>query len=400
MLRGAVYTSLVPHVVYPSIPDRSTRSLWTMFWLLLWFALSQIALWLWFAAQPPAERLPYYTTIDDVTAMIERMERDPRPTVAFVGGSVVWGASTPEETQTIPAAFARQVPQNVGVYNFGLVGARPFDELLLLAAIRDAADMIIMDYNYVFGLPLSLEDMQADRGTYLRLKPLLDRYGDDLFRLAPATESCLQTYDIAQPAAQHSFEAILQTFLERWLPIFRYRSRIHAALIGAHPTIAFEEIVLRGANVLSGQLSFAEMWRFAPPVSDTGSWVPTDDAAEEEYVAHLQTTAYPSDSFHACLLSAAFPDILSTLPLFRSYLTPLNPRMFPEKHVHSVYTSNIAVLREEFQSVPLLILDDRLTSGEAFSDSTHLTPAGNESLAEVLYDAWRTDFPLSSRDAL
>jgi lysophospholipase L1-like esterase len=101
---------------------------------------------------PAIPRLPA-DDFDTLSLWKNQMTRDDGFKVVFLGDSVVHGGGVPEEKETIPAYFSRQLSillpdKQVKVYNFSLPGCTPADTYNILRFIADTRpDLVIYDDN-------------------------------------------------------------------------------------------------------------------------------------------------------------------------------------------------------------------------------------------------------------
>lgn len=384
-----LYTETVPFVDYPSVPSVGSSRLPALAWAVMFFVLLNALIAAMFRPAEKFQRFSYHTSYEEIREVIDRMKQDPRKKIVFVGGSVMWGDATPDPMQTIPAEFQQLLPPDVAAYNLGLIAGRPLDEFLLAYELRDVADLVIADYNYEFGLAITHE-RSLERSTYLRMQQLMTVHGHAFLEDVPETEECFAESGIVPPSTGGGWmEQFVQQFVSGIVPIVRMKDRVNDALFGQHPALLIERIGLGLSDLSRGAITLSDLVSAPEHRIDPEPWVSTGSTDEQAYIDQLTTERYERDQLLLCMTRAFATYAAETDLPFVAYLTPLNPAMFPDLSSVPVHQQNLDVLGETFGSMQFETIDGSTLRPEHFADSTHLTPAGNQELARILFERLR-----------
>lgn len=387
----------MPSIVYPHSVDVPRNRIFSLAWAVLFFVIINVFIALHFSDHPSFRRFPYHATYEDVRGIFDIIRHDPRRKIVFLGGSVMWGASSGDPAFTIPAFFKEHLPPDVSVYNLGLVAARPLDAMLIMFALRDSVDLFVQDYNYTFGSFQPRDLLLREPATYIHLSPLLSAHADGLFGSIPAMRACMQQFDLPLPATTSSAgEATLQSMLEHSVPIFHFKDRINERLFGEHPLLLIEKAgdVFGGhiGDLLDGSLRWSALMVSMTPEAElvnTVPWQPTRTQKEGDFRRLFQSEVFTGRELLDCQ-TRAFAQFAASarLPLV-SYITPNNPTMFPELAASPTHRRNLKLLESQFAGTTLYDLDDQTFPGQYFTDDTHLTPFGYKQLADLLFQHLR-----------
>ena len=385
------YNPPVPPVDYPSIWQIPGRRLWAFAWAAFFLVvINLLVAWMERDRGDAFTRFHYHVSYEEVRDVLDRIIADPRRKVVFLGGSVLWGTATPDPARTVPGAFRALIPDDVVVYNLGMIGARPLDVFLLAHQLRGHADAIIIDENYLFGESLTRERLLREPETYLRIRQLLYTHNGDFFAAVPEAHACFVRYEAPLPSALSFGEARLQALTERWIPLLHYKDRLNDRLFGQHPLLLADRFLLDGGDVLRGKQSIALLLRPPEERMNIQPWKKTDpvDAA---YVHRYEHMRFTGREFLDCLSRALTTSAaVAHLPILL-YVTPKNPGMFPHLQGTPVHAHNIRSLLSLFTGLRAVSLDDGSIPADHFADATHLTPEGNALLAHKILDAFRPD---------
>ena len=378
-------------VAYPSVRAVPPERLWSLLWAVFFLLLLNIGIALLFRDNEPFVRFRYHTSYQDVRSVLETIAQDPRRKVVFLGGSVMWGSSTEDPSRTIPAAFRRHLPPDTAVYNLGMIGGRPLDSFLLAFLLQGKVDLFVLDYNYQFGAPVARERLLREPSTYVRLQELYHAHAPPLFGAIPGLHTCMEQFDLPLPAAPSIGEPTLRRWMERVLPVLRYKDRINDALFGQHPLLFIEQAGLHAGDLAAGTLRLRDLFSVPEEQIDPTPWQPKGTADEAAYRETVEAEVFSGTELLDCQ-SRAFAQYASKqqLPVV-TYILPNNPAMFPGFKASPIHARNIDRLLTLFHGTSVHNLDTQTLPGSLFTDSTHLTPEGNERFARDLFETIRRD---------
>lgn len=357
----------------------------TIGWMAFFFMLINATVFLMFSETKKFERFHYHVSYEEIRTQIDAIKHDPRKKIVFIGGSVMWGASTPDALNTIPAEFQKLIPETMSVYNLGLIGVRPVDEYLLAWLLKDDADLIILDENYEFGFETPHERLLREPETYVRMQQLFNAEGPAFLDAMPEMQTCLEKNGLPLPKTKGTIETSLRKTMERGLPVLRYKDRINDVLFGRHPSLLVDDLLTRASDIARGTYDIRSVLRPPEARIDPAPWKPTHSESETSVREHFLRTTFNADSLLLCL-SASFGSQTDTLGVPTVvYLTPNNPGLFPGLHGSKIHNDNIELLTRMFGSKVFANMDDGSIDASLFADSTHLTPEGNAVLARKLW---------------
>lgn len=384
---------------YPRIFAVNGSRLYALLWAAVFLVLINIGIACMFGKETLPERFHYHAFYEEVTDAIDAVRAETRPTAVFVGGSVLWGAGSKDAGKSVPAEFARLVGSGVAVYNLAMVAGRPIDSYLISYLLKDSADLIVADYNYEFGLPLTHDRLVSDRGTYVRMGQLYDTFGPEMFHEIPAMKACLTDRGLPVPGHDNRAEAGVRSFYERNIPVFQYKDRVNDALFGQHPLSMVEFVPLRFAQRIRASESFslafvAGLFKSPEGLIKEEPWKPGVSPVKE----NLVTTVFNANDLQSCLGRAWSAYAIDSARQFTTYLLPNNPVMYPTMHASEIHAQNVMHLRTVFNNVPFYNFDDGTMSGDSFTDSTHLTASGSAAFARRLFDVLQADGRIPSAD--
>ncbi len=371
---------------YPQVRSVPRNRLFAVAWAVFFLILINGIIWVWFHGRPLGQRLPQHTSSGDVEQLLTAIRNDPRRKVVFIGGSILWGATTPDTRDTIPAAFASLLPKDVTVYNVGMIAARPLDEYLIAEQLQGHADLLILDYNYAFGFPIAPDRLLREPETYVRQSSLLQAHFHELLVAMPDISECFSRSGLSLPLSSSTIEQTLRSWYERNIPLFRYKDLLNSRLFGQHPTLLIQRTILALSSALTGRAPFPSVHSLLLPPEeaiDPRPW----NVHKTKPDASLEGQIFDSSGFLPCLDRSFSSFVVAEhLPVVL-YIPPNNPGLFPGLHHSEEHRNNIAILQSRFPGLASINMDDGTLSDVYFTGSTHLTPAGNRLFAERLFQA-------------
>lgn len=384
---------------YPRIFAVNGSRLYALLWAAIFLILINVSVEYVFGKEVLPERFHYHAFYEEVTDAIEAVRTETRPTVVFVGGSVLWGAGSRDAGKSVPAEFARLAGSGIAVYNLAMVAGRPIDAYLISYLLKDSADLIVADYNYEFGLPVTRNRLVSDRGTYVRMGQLYDTFGPEMFQEIPSMEACLTDRGLPIPQHDNRVEADVRSFYERNIPVFRHKDRINDVLFGQHPLSMIEFVPLRFAQRMRAGETFsstfvAGLFKSPEGLIKEEPWKPGATPVHPK----LPSVVFDANDLQSCLGRAWTAYATSSVRQFTMYLLPNNPAMYPTMHASDIHTRNVQHLRTVFNNVPFYNFDDGTMSPNSFTDSTHLTASGSAAFAQRLFNVLKADGRLPSAD--
>lgn len=361
-------------------------------WAVIFFALINAAVWAAFGgtrAQP--ERLPYDPSPEEILEAVSAVRTQNGVTVAHIGGSVTWGVGHAAD-ETISARLQEDLGGEARVFNLGLVGARPLDEFLLAWALKDDADLLLLDENYELGMDVDRERLWREPETYLRHRSLLSAYGEGFFRDVPAAKTCMETWEIALPHGQTAVDRAARGVFGV-LPVINHKPAINRSLFGQHPLVIAERFLSKGGAVLRGEQPLSVIFESPEAHIVMQPWSPPLTDEQQALAALYRETSFSKHALRACLTEAFSAYAAEQdLPVL-TYLTPLNPGMFPGLHGSEAHAANVRLFDDLSGASRFLNLDDGSLPADAFTDTTHLTASGASMVADMLLEAVRRSLP-------
>lgn len=370
---------------YPVILRAPSSRLWALAWACVFFALFNGLIAFTFGRTGQFRRFHYHTSYEEIVSVVDAVRADPRRKIVFLGGSVMWGDSSPDPEDTIPAAFAGLLGDpDVAVYNLGFIAARPLDTYILALLLRDDRTVFVMDYNYSFGYAVDTGRLIREPETYVRMTQLYSSYAHRLYGDVPEMPVCFDAKGLPVMTLQHPVEKRLQNVFERFLPLLRYKDRVNDMLFGQHPALLLERV---GFSLAKGGTVDVRTLLGAPEeIIDSAPWTPAKGPGEV-----FADEEFGDDALLNCI-TRAFGEYAkrTALPLI-VYVTPNNPAIAGSHLTSPAHERNIRYLLSLFPAGHAHNLDDGTLDAALFTSSTHLTPAGTHVFAAKLLDALRVD---------
>lgn len=375
---------------YPALQNVPPHRLWALFWAAVFFFLINLLVWAVFrsADTKPFLRLQLKPSYAEIVMITERIRRDPRPKIVFLGTSVIAGATAADPLDTVPAVYAELLSKEAGhevpVYNLGISGARPLDAYLLALILRDSTTLFIIDNNRQNSSVVSKQHLESGMSAYVRISQLYRDHATDLYRDIPATKECFIAYNIPLIDNVSFGNQGLLSYLSAYVPLLKYKDLTNIRLFGQHPIGVAEEalLALHSGNPLK-ELSML----FAPAeqkINDT-PWTPA--ASQTPYVSE---PAFDPNDINNCLIRAFSKYVVAAKLPVVEYLSPNNPGIVHQS-TNAMHRENNAMILSLFDGTHVLDFDDGSIPYGLFTDLQHFTVAGSHAFATLLFKSTHQD---------
>lgn len=376
---------------YPTLRDVPPHRLWAIVWAAVFFVVINILVWALFRLPDtqPFLRLQLKPSYAEILSVVQRIRRDPRPKVVFLGTSVIAGVTAADPHDTVPALYAELLSKEAGheipVYNLGISGARPLDAYLLTLLLRDSVTLFIIDNNRQNSSIVSKKHLQSGMSAYVRMSQLYRDHATQLYRDIPAVKECFVAHNVPLVDNVSFGSTGLLSHLSVYIPLLKYKDLINIRLFGQHPIGVLEETLLalhsdNRWNELSMLFASAEQ-----KINDT-PWT----TADTSQTSHASEPLFDSNDINNCFIRAFSKYAAVTqLPIVQ-YLSPNNPGIVHQS-TNAVHRTNNTMIISLFDGTRVVNLDDESIPYNMFTDLQHFTVAGSRAFAVSLFKATRQD---------
>lgn len=362
---------------YPKINEVGHEKLNILWWCLVFFTLINFAIWAGFSDElvgPSYSRLSFNASANEIGGIINKIKKDKNKKIIFIGGSVLWGSTTQNQDQTIPAFISKKFDGKVSVYNLALNAARPLDMFLISYLLRDVKDaVLIVDINYAF------YDQSAGGKDFIRVNSLLKENYLNIEQDAPGILSCLKKNDQLEKF-KPSLENKIELFLNKKIPLLHQKDRINLLLFNKHPSLIVQGL-FNLVSVANGGTDKMESFKniFRPM---EGQVTEKSLKFDEQKIYHEGSIDEGQVNF--CISKAFYGYIKDNkLPVY-FYLLPQNNSILGDFADSEIYSKNNAKILSIFRG-DIKDFHDALRESD-FDDIYHLNESGNQKFSDVIYD--------------
>lgn len=356
--------------------EKTIKDLFILFWAFIFFIAINGAVFFYFQDRPTDDfkRLRYNTSNKEIYGMVDQIKKDEKKKIVFLGGSVLWGSTTKNPDDTIPAFFKKEVG-DVNVYNLALNAARPLDIFIINHLLKDEADLFVVDMNYHFFQEEFNKDLAKDHSKFIRVKSLLEDNYDSLKKTSPALLTCLGAHGVEKYYKPNP-ELVAQRIFN-FLPLVNFKDEVNLLLFKKHPTL-----------IVQGLFNFIPEF-VKKPQAETFSNI---FKSQDELISEGQAEAVEKQIYDDKLIGPEHINLCIGQEYARFikenkipamvYLLPQNPDILGSYADSSVYEENNKMIIDAFGG-RIIDLHDAL-AGKNFTDTYHLNKEGNEAFAKLL----------------
>lgn len=356
--------------------EKTIKDLSILFWAFIFFIAINCAAFLYFRNQPQEDfkRLQYNASNKEIYRIVDQIKKDDKKKIVFLGGSVLWGSTTKNPDDTIPAFFKKEVG-DANVYNLALNAARPLDIFIINYLLKDEVNLFVVDMNYHFFQNEFNDDLSKDPSKFIRIKSLLeDNYGA-LEKISPALLSCLDAHGVGKNFGPNP-ELMAQKIFN-YLPVVYFKDEINLLLFKKHPTL-----------IVQGLFNFVPEFVKKPQAETFFNIFKSQDeligGGKPEAMERQMYDDRLMDPKHINLcISQEYARFLDDNKVPASvYLLPQNPDILGLYADSEAYKKNNQMIIDAFGGRVIDLHD--VLAGESFADTYHLNREGNEAFAKLL----------------
>lgn len=376
---------------YPIVRDVPSDRCWAFFWAALFFCLINLGVWFAFrfTDTKPFLRLQLTPSYEEIASMVQRIKRDPRPKIVFLGTSVVAGATVRDPQNAVPAIYAdllrRETGRDVVVYNMGISGARPLDAFLVALLLRDSATLLIIDNNRWNSAIVSRQSLLSGMSAYVRISQLYRDHAMELYREIPAMKQCFADHDVPLIDNLSFSEAGALSRVSAVVPLLKDKDLINVALFGQHPIGVAEEALL----ALHSPRGWKDLSMLFSPVEEKIEDVPWNFSDTSQASYGTEPEFLPGD-INNCFIRAFAQYAASVHLSVVDYISPNNPGILHQNR-NDMHRRNNAMIMKLFEGTRILDLDDGSLPAGMFTDLQHFTTTGSYLFATTLFAATQGD---------